>query len=283
MSLPFKWGRETTLLNFASPLKVRSFHSNRTHPSLQLLLDCLAFSLSLSFLFGFFFFHPFSLSHAPVSRQHVFLKDFSLDLAVDVFIKGPWYKCKERNKMQNDATGRSRKAGQLQSHPLTAACWWELMWQPICRKGGRRGVLELNLSSHGAAIYSNLFAWPWSLHSTVRMEWQSSEGMKEWARRIRCHTASDEKEFLTLYLRDINEYKYLIRKETDTNRRCIWMTLEVSRTGIQWQRTSWRFLLSCWHKWATGQTQDKQRPRSLTCTCGTVRCIHSIHPFIHPY
>lgn len=184
MSLPFKWGRETTLLNFASPLKVRSFHSNRTHPSLRLLLDCLSFSLLLSL--SLCFFHTSSPPHAPVSRQHVFLKDFSLDLAVDVFIKGPRYKCKERNKMQNGATGRSRKAGQLQSHPLTAACWWELMWQPICRKGkrkgGSRGVLELNLSSHGAAIYSNLFAWPWSLHSTVRMEWHSAEGLREWTR-----------------------------------------------------------------------------------------------------
>lgn len=164
--------------------------------TLPYFLNSPSISLSRSLLLSLslcLFFRLLPPPHALMSRQHVFLKDISLDLAVDVFIKGPECKCEECNKRQNGATGRSMKAGQLQSHPLAAACWWELMWQPICRKRKQKrgsvcmcvfvgGVLELNLSSHGAAIYSNLFAWPWSLHSTFGMEWQSTEGLREWTR-----------------------------------------------------------------------------------------------------
>lgn len=74
-----------------------------------------------------------------------------------------------------------------------------------------RGVLELNLSSHGAAIYSNLFAWPWSLHSRVGMEWQRAEGLREWTQDWfeghGVYNISDERWFVTLYLRDGTKYK----------------------------------------------------------------------------
>lgn len=114
MSLPFKWERETTLPNFASPLKVKCCHGdNCTPPPLQTNQSvsasfwfptcfhlCISLSLTLSLSFS-----PNLLAFpCPDRLQDVFLQCLASDTVADVFIKST---SRERGGLSEGATGRT--------------------------------------------------------------------------------------------------------------------------------------------------------------------------------
>lgn len=150
MSLSFKWERETTLPNFASPLKVRCCHGDNCtspptpHPSFKPTNLCqLAFSFPLVFTPTS---SPISLSLSlsnllvlpcPDRLQDVFLQCLASDTVADVFIKSTSH---ERGGLSEGATGRTDTAAL--PHTTTMAHWWELMQRPICREVGETGRIR---------------------------------------------------------------------------------------------------------------------------------------------
>lgn len=141
MSLPFKWERETTLPNFASPLKVRCCHGdNCTPPPHSNQPICVSFLL-VSHLFSPLYLtisHSLSLFLSillnfpcPDRLQDVFLQCLASDTVADIFIKSTSREC---GGLSEGATGRTDVTTLPRT--TTTAHWWELMQRPICREVG---------------------------------------------------------------------------------------------------------------------------------------------------